>query len=227
MKPARYAGLAARGAFALAVLAAVCASIARAVPLSVEELTRICAEADDSSHCGRLVEAVQLPRLPNLAVRDKSDLRVSLYPSGTVTFTDVEAINGGRSYSLWDFISEINAVVLYVSDGDDATFLLVQRATGRKIELPSDPKLSPDRSRLVTADFCERRCTNEVAVWRISRDIVRKELVWRPGAPWTDAVATWKDADTITLEYTLADATTRSRLSRRLADVDWVRATGP
>ena len=48
----------------------------------VEELTKVCAEADDASHCGRLVEAVQLPRLPSLAVRDKLDLRVSLYPSG-------------------------------------------------------------------------------------------------------------------------------------------------
>ena len=227
MKRARYAGFAARGAFAVAVLAALCAPIACAVPLSIEELTKICAEADDVSHCGRLVEAVQLPRLPNLAVRDKSDLRISLYPSGTVTFTDVEALTGGRSYSLWDFISEINAVVLYVTDGDDATFLLVQRTTGRKIELPSDPKLSPDRTRLVTADFCERRCTNEVVLWRVSRDSVRKELVWRPGAPWTDVVATWKDAETIALEYTLGDATTRSRLSRRVADVDWVRATGP
>src|SRR5438876_3020590 len=200
---ARPARLAARGAFAVAVLAALCAPLAHAVPLSIEELTKLCAEADDVSHCGRLVEAVQLPRLPNLAVRDQADLRVSLYPSGTVTFTDVEAQNGGRSYSLWDFISEINAVVLYVTDGDDATFLLVQRTTGRKIELPSDPKLSPDRSRLVTADFCERRCTNEVALWRVSRDSVRKELVWRPGAPWTDVVATWKDADTIALEYTV------------------------
>ena len=223
-------GIAARGTLAVAalfVLSALYAPAARSVPLSIEELTKLCAEADDVSHCGRLVEGVQLPRLPNLAVREKSDLRVSLYPSGTVTFTDAEAINGGRSYSLWDFISEINAVVLYVTDGDDATFLLVQRTTGRKVELPADPKLSPDRSRLVTADFCERRCTNEVALWRVSRDGVRKEFVWRPGAPWTDVVATWKDAETIALEYTVAGATTRSRLARRLADVDWVRPTGP
>ena len=224
---ARLARFAARGAFAIAVLAALAAPPARSVPLSAEELTKVCAEADDVSHCGRLVEAVQLPRLPNLAVREKSDLRISLYPSGTVTFTDVEAINGGRSYSLWDFISEINAVVLYVTDGDETTFLLVQRATGRKFELPSDPKVSPDRSRLVTADFCERRCTNEVAVWRVSRDGVRKEAVWRPGAPWTDVVATWKDTDTISLEYTVADATARSRLSRRLADAGWTRPTDP
>jgi hypothetical protein len=154
--------------------------MAGAVPLTAEELVRVCAEADDAAHCGRLVEEVQLPRLPNLAVRDKLDLRVSLYPSGIATFTDTETLHGGRSYSLWDFMSEINAVVLYVTDGDDASFTLLQRTNGRKFDLPSDPKLSPDRQRLVTADFCERRCVNELALWRVTKDGVRKELTWRP-----------------------------------------------
>jgi hypothetical protein len=225
--PPQHAGFAAFGVFGVSVLAALCASSAYSVPLSVEELTKLCAEAEDIAHCGRLVEGVQLPRLPNLAVRENSDLKISLYPSGSVTFTDIEAVSGARSYSLWDFLSEINAVVLYVTDGDDATFLLVQRTTGRKTELPADPKLSPDRARLVTADFCERRCTNEVALWRVSRDGVRKELVLRPGAPWTDVVATWKDAESLAIEYTAAGTATRSRLSRRLADADWVRPPAP
>jgi hypothetical protein len=220
----RHAGFAARGTFAVAMLLAMSA---QAVPLTVEELTKLCAEADDASHCGRLVEGVQLQRLPNLAVRDRSALRVSLYPSGTATFTDTEAINGGRSFSLWDFMSEINAVVLYVTDGDDATFTLLQRTTGRKVELPADPKLSPDRARLVTADFCERRCSNELATWRVTRDGVRKELSWRPREAWSDAVATWKDADTVAIEYSVAGGQTRSRLSRRLADADWVRPQAP
>jgi hypothetical protein len=220
----RYAGFAARGALAVAVLVTMAA---HAVPLTVEELTKLCAEADDAAHCGRLVEGVQLPRLPNLAVRDQSALRVSLYPSGTATFTDTEALNGGRSYSLWDFMSEINAVVLYVTDGDDASFTLLQRTTGRKVELPADPKLSPDRARLVTADFCERRCSNELATWRVTRDGVRKELSWRPRETWSDAVATWKDADTVAIEYSVPGGQTRARLSRRLADADWARPPVP
>ncbi len=223
----RFAGFAARSSLTVTLLAALCAPPVHSVPLSVEELTKVCAEAEDASHCGRLVEGVQLPRLPNLAVREISDLKVSLYPSGSVTFTDIEAVSGGRSYSLWDFLSEINAVVLYVTAGDDASFLLLQRTTGRKTELPADPKLSPDRSRLVTADFCEHRCTNEVALWRVARDGVRKELVLRPSAPWTDVVATWRDADTVAIEYTVAGAATRSRLSRRVADAEWVRAPAP
>ncbi len=33
-------------------------------------------------------------------------------------------------------MSEINAVVLYVTEGDDARFTLIQRTTGRKTDLP-------------------------------------------------------------------------------------------
>jgi hypothetical protein len=92
-----FARLAVRGALAaLALFAAA----AQAVPLTPEELAKVCANAEDSSHCGRLVEDVQLKRLPNLAVRDGPTLRVSLYPPGTVTLADTEALNGGRSQPL-------------------------------------------------------------------------------------------------------------------------------
>jgi hypothetical protein len=212
---------------AVALAALLSASIAGAVPLTAEELAKVCGQADDSAHCGRLVEEVQLPRLPNLAVRDKAELRVSLYPSGVATFTDTETLHGGRSYSLWDFMSEINAVVLYVTDGDDASFTLLQRTTGRKFDLPSDPKLSPDRRRLVTADFCERHCVNELALWRVTKDGVHKELSWRPRETWADAVATWKDAQTILIDHALAGSDKRATLTRKLADTDWVRVPGP
>jgi hypothetical protein len=215
---------AARGALAVAV---ALSAVAHAVPLTPDELAAICAQAEDSPHCGRLIEATQLKRLPNLAVRDGATLRVSLFPSGTATFADTDALNGGRSHSLWDYLSEINSVVLYTTDGDDVTFTLLQRATGRKTELPADPKASPDRARLVTADFCAKRCVNELAVWRVTRDGVRKEASWKPPEAWTDAVAAWKDADTLTIEYTVAGAQARSRLDRRLADPTWIRAAAP
>ena len=211
-------------ATAAAFAASLSVSVALAVPLTPEELAKVCASADDPAHCGRLVEEVQLRRLPNLAVRDKLELRVSLYPSGVATFTDTETLHGGRSYSLWDFMSEINAVVLYVTDGDDASFTLLQRANGRKVELPSDPRLSPDRQRLVTADFCGQRCLNELALWRVTRDGVRKELSWRPKEVWDDAVATWRDPQTVVVDYSVAGSDKRATLARKIADTDWVRA---
>ena len=55
---------------------------------------------------------------------------------------------------------------------------------------------------------------NELAVWRVTRDGVRKELVWRPPSPWADAVATWKNAETLTIDYMPAG---REPIERRAA----------
>jgi len=211
----------------VALAVALGAPRAHAVPLAPEELLGICAQADNPAHCGRLVEDVQLKRLPTLAVRDGTTLKVSLYPAGTVSFTDTEAVNGGRSYSLWDYFSEINAVVLYVTDGDDALFAVVQRTTGRKTEMPADPRISPDRARLVTADFCERRCANELAVWRVSRDGIHKESWWKPAETWSDAAATWKTSETLAIDYALAGGQARLKFERRLSDPGWLRSSAP
>src|SRR5215831_18133768 len=182
--------------FRAIVAAACCASpLAIGAPLSNDELAQVCAEADGVADCGRLVEAVQLKRLPNLARREGNALMVSLYPSGTATFTDGEGGEAGRSYSLWDYLDGINAVLLYTIAGDVTTFTLLQRTSNRRTELPTEPQLAPDRQRLVTADVCETRCSNEIAVWRVTREGVRKELAWSPGPAWTDAVAKWKDAE--------------------------------
>ena len=224
MAPFESARSTVRGALAALALVAVPAD---AVPPSPEELARICANAEDSAHCGRLVEEVQLKRLPNLAVRDGAALRVSLYPSGTAILADTEALNGGRSYSLWDYISELNAVVLYTTDGDDVSFTVLQRASGRKTELPSDPKVSPDRAYIVTADFCEKRCVNELALWRVTRDAIQKALTWKPREAWADAVANWKTPQTVAIEYSVAGSDKRSVIERRLDDPSWVRASAP
>jgi len=211
----------------LAVIALVTVRIATALPLSTEEIAVTCAHAEGTAHCGRLVEEVQLKRLPKLAARDGATLKVQLYPAGVATFTDTEAQNGGRSYSLWDYLDPINAVLLYTTDGDVITFTLLQRASGRRTELPIEPKLSPDRQRLVTADFCAKQCVNELAVWRVTREGVHKEAAWKPAEPWADAGASWRDPDTIVVEYTPAGAAGPGTLVRRLDDAGWRRLTPP
>jgi hypothetical protein len=209
------------------ITAAITAAPAAAAPVSRDEVATLCAQADGANHCGRLVEEAQLKRLPSLAVRDGATLKVSLYPAGVATFADTDALNGGRSYSLWDYLDGINAVLLYTTDGDTVTFTLLQRINGRRVELPTEPKVAPDRQRLVTADFCATRCVNELAVWRVTRDGVRKELSWKPAQAWTDAAATWKDAETLAVEFTPAGATGPSTLERRLGDSGWTRAAAP
>ena len=206
---------------ALAAAACCAASLALAAPLSNTELTEICAQADDPVHCGRLVEAVQLKRLPNLARRDGGVLTVSLYPAGSAVFTDSADPVGGRSYSLWDYLDGINAVLVYTTAGDTTTFTLLQRTTNRRVELPTEPQLAPDRAHLVTADVCEAQCSNEIAVWRVTRESVHKELTWSPGAAWTDAAAKWKDAATLSFEYVGAEG--QGIAEKKLDDPAWKR----
>ena len=192
-----------------------------AAPLSNDEIAEICAKADDPAECARLVETVQLKRLPNLARRDGNTLTVTLYPSGSATFSDSDDPVTGRAYSLWDYLDTINAVVLYTTQGDTASFTLLQRTTNRRTELPTEPQLAPDRQHLVTADICQGHCSNEIAVWRVARDGVRKELTWSPGPAWTDAVARWKSADTLSFEYVGPNG--QGTAEKKIGDPAWKR----
>jgi len=200
-----------------------------ATPLTHAEIEQLCGEAEDQTHCGRLIEGVQMKRLPGLAQRNGDTLLVTLYPSGSTSFVDSTDAVSGRAYSLWDSLDPINSVVLYTTQADNISFTLLQRATNRRIELPNEPVLSPDRQRLLTADFCPSQCVNQLAVWRVSKDGVRKELVWAPKDVLAVGAATWKDPDTVMLEFTVGDADhpTERKLERKLSDPGWQRVAAP
>lgn len=196
---------------------------AQAAPLTRAEIETACTGAEDAAHCGRLIETLRLPRLPGLARRDGNKLIVSLFPSGSTAFTDSDDPVNGRSYSLWDYLDGINSVVIYVTAGDNASFALLQRTTGRLVDLPAEPRLSPDRQRLAVVDVCAQHCGNEIAVWRVTRDGFRKELRWTPGTAWSDAGATWSDADTLQIEFNVDPAGAAATIARKLSDPTWTR----
>jgi len=198
-------------------------SAALAEPVSRERMMELCASVEGPAHCARIVEAEQLKALPDLAKRDGDTLTVRLFPSGTRLLVDSLASNNERSYALWDYWSPINAVVLFVASGDDVSYAVLQRASGQLTTLPAEPVLAPDRQRLAVADFCSRKCTNEVTVWRVTRDGVRKELTYKPPADWTDVTVAWKDEDTLVLQYDPAGGGDRKSVDRKLAANDWKR----
>jgi hypothetical protein len=214
-----------RRAASIVGLATFAVSLAHALPLSQAEVTKLCNEAEGLAHCGRLVEAEQLKRLPGLAVRDGNTLRISLFPAGQVTFTDVDTLAGGSSFALWDHYSGINATLLFTTKDDDASFVLLQRATGKQTPLPSEPALAPDRQRLATADFCETRCENRLVVWRISRDGAVREAEWKPADAWADAAVRWQDSTTLVVEYTPVGASESKTLERKLGEPGWTPLT--
>jgi hypothetical protein len=205
----------------VAGLLAATFGIAHAAPPAPEDIAVICAGAEGQAHCGRLIEARQIARLPGLAVRDGDDLRIALYPSGTATFRDVVRVTGAQTYALWDALSGINAVVLFTTDGDRSGYLLVTRRDGRQYPLPAEPVLSPDRRYIATADFCAAGCVNEVALWRVTRDAVRKERALRPDAAWRDAAVDWNVDGSLTIDFQREGAGQRERMQLATTDPRW------
>ena len=197
-----------------------------AVAPTAAEVAALCADAEGRAHCGRRIEEAQMKKLPGLAMRDGDDLKVSLFPAGTTTFRDVVNREGEKSFALFDYLDRINAVVLYTTEGDHSGFLLLQRANGRRYPLPAIPVLAPDRQHLATADFCAEHCTNEVVVWRVTREALLRELVWRPKAAWGDASVEWKDATTLIIDCTPPGEEKNCRVERSLDAADWIRAGG-
>jgi len=196
---------------------------AAAAPPTPAELTKLCADAEDQAHCGRLVEATQLKRLGRIVERNGDELRITLSPGGVTVFRDAVNIIGARTYAVWDYIADLDTVVLFATNGDRTEFWLVQRRGGAETRMPSEPAISPDRKRFATADFCPELCDNEVAIWRIGPEGARKESAWSPADRWTDASVAWKNADTIGVEYEPASGTELRTLERRLNDPSWRR----
>ena len=206
-------------ALATLALPPICA----AAPPTPGELTKLCSNAEDQAHCGRLVEARQLPKLKAFAVREGDELKIALLPAGMATFRDAVNIIGARSYAVWDYIEDLETVVLFATEGDRSEYWIVARRGGGEFRIPSEPVLAPGHQRFATADFCADGCDNELAVWRIDGNGVRKELTWRPSETWADAGITWKGPETLAIEYTGANASSPRILERRINDASWTR----
>ena len=194
-----------------------------AAPLPQQRVMELCAQVESPGHCGRRIEAEQLKVLPNLATRDGDTLKVTLFPAGTREFIDTIVGADSRAYAVWDYWSNVNAVVLFITEGDKLAYGVLQRANGQLTLVPAEPALAPDRQRLVVADFCASDCTNELSVWRITRDGIRKEAGFMPAKPWSDVTADWTKDDTVMLRYTVPGEDKPRTLNMPLASSDWRR----
>ncbi|MFO1415470.1 MAG: hypothetical protein U1F10_16515 [Burkholderiales bacterium] len=202
-------------------LAVVAAAAAHAVPPTPERVTELCNNAESPAHCGRIIEAEQLKALPNLATRTGDTLKVSLYPAGTREFVDSLAASAEKSYALWDYWNPVNAVVLFVASGDNINYAVLQRASGALTTLPAEPFLAQDRQRVAVADFCPKGCTNELTVWRVTREGLVRELSYKPPVAWADVTVAWKDPDTLTISYTAQGSDAPRTVERKLTAADW------
>lgn len=196
-------------------------ALAHAVPIARADLVALCANAEDQAQCGRLVEARQLRALPRIAERNGDELRVSLVPFGLSVFHDTINFRGARTYAVWDYLEHFDTLVLFTTVGERTGFLLVQRRSGEEYRVPSEPVIAPDDRHFATADFCEQECDNEVAIWRIDRQSLRKEATWSPPAAWSNVSVTWRGGNAVVVEYSPRDDPRMQTIERRLDDPSW------
>jgi hypothetical protein len=199
-------------------MAAGCMSSALATPPTPARVAELCRDADGPAHCARLIEAEQLRTLPSLAKRDGDTLRVTLFPSGARELVDTETLQGAKTFALWDYWSPVNTVILLTTNLDRTGFALLQRATDRLTPVPAEPILSPDRLRVAVADFCAGSCDNEISVWLIGRDGVRRESAWKPVETWNDVTLTWRDSETLAIEYSRPGQPQPQKMLRSITD---------
>lgn len=196
-------------------------ALAHAAPIARADLVALCADVEDQAQCGRLVEARKLRALPGIAERNGDELRVSLVPFGLSVFHDTINFRGARTYAVWDYLEHFDTLVLFTTVGERSGFLLVQRRSGEEYRVPSDPVIAPDDRHFATADFCEHECDNEVAIWRIDRQSLRKEATWSPPVAWSNVSVSWRGADTVVIEYSPVDDPRLQTIARRLDDPSW------
>jgi hypothetical protein len=204
-----------------ALVAVAFSALAHAAPIPRGELIALCADAEDQAQCGRLVEARKLRALPGIAERNGDELRVSLVPFGLSVFHDTINFRGARTYAVWDYLEHLDTLVLFTTVGERTGFLLVSRHSGGEYRVPSEPVIAPDERRFATADFCEKECDNEVAIWHIDGQKVRKEAAWSPPLAWSNVSVTWKGNDAIVLEYSQPTDLEPRTIERRLDDPSW------
>jgi hypothetical protein len=212
-----------RCARAVACAALVHAAGVNAAPPTAAELAKVCGNAEDQAQCGRLIEARQLPKLRSVASREGDALRIELLPVGSTVFRDAINIIGARSYAVWDYVEDLESVVLFATNGDRTEFWWVQRRGGGEFRIPAEPVLAPGHRQFATADFCAQDCDNEIAVWRIDASGVHKALAFAPNELWQDASVVWKNANTLAIEYRRASDTAPLMVERRLDDASWIR----
>ncbi len=180
---------------------------ALASPLSQQEIVNLCGDAQDPTHCGRLVEEVQLKRLPNLARRDGDALIVSPLPVGD------SYLQGQRRSDRWTFVQPLGLPRLHqrrrplLDRGrcDD----IHTRATNDERAIRSARRSAPVAGQAAHRHpwMCARRNAPTKSQYGASApESLRKELTWEPGSAVGGRCRDWKDGNTLAIEYNAAGA---------------------
>ena len=87
---------------------------------------------------------------------------------------------------------------------DNDYFLIVELDRGTQVRVPAEPLLASDNQRFVVGDFCDKGCGNQIQLWRIDRNRAVREKTFKPRERWYETDVAWRDASSLTVEYSIA-----------------------
>lgn len=163
--------------------AASASSEIRAWPSYRDVPHRICMYQTNTHECARAVEAFQLRHgHPRLARRDSAF--VIQLPGGDSAMVEDRPGDrygvGSVSHSYLGYLPALAQHLLEIQYYEGGDFLLVDATTGRRQEIPSLPRVSPDGRRFaVFSSAMDTYASNALQIWRASETGLRLE--WEAG----------------------------------------------
>ena len=187
----------------------VASGIVFAAPPAHEAIIKACDEAETAAQCERVLEKEQLKQFPTVGIRDGNALRFPRPGQQAVEFRDSgdpENENGAdyRWHSFWDFWPHANIAIVSVTARDNDYFLIVELDRGTQVRVPAEPLLASDNQHFVVGDFCDKGCGNQIQLWRIDRNRAVREKTFKPRERWYETDVAWRDASSLTVEYSIA-----------------------
>ena len=188
-----------------------------AAPPTAEAIIKACDEAESASQCERVLEREQIKQFPGLATRDGPALRLATKPGmPAVELRDIGHPDNESAdfkwHSLWDYWAPSKIAIVSVTTRDVDHFLVMQLDRAMQVKVPSEPILSPDSQRFFVTDFCDKGCANNIQVWKLDLTRAVREKTFKPRERWYEVDVSWRDASSLTTEYSVAAP------RRRLAD---------
>lgn len=162
----------------------------------------LCAGILNWGDCGRVVEAAQLARYPQIR-RDSTGLHLPIEGGSLAVLADSRDDSSGSAgvvvHTLVRVLDDIDAYLVAVHYYEGGAFLLVSRQTGKLTKIDVAPAISPDRRRLVTASWSgfAGYGADRLRIYELDGDSLLLEWEYEPEGEWVIEKAGWLNDSTV------------------------------
>ncbi|MDD5126306.1 LamG-like jellyroll fold domain-containing protein [Methylovulum sp.] len=205
-------------------------------PLTEQEIRQICRIADTakdgtvpslaqapqaSEKSGILIEEQALTTIaPDLVKREGQTLRLRLKNGQFHNLKNREESNedGGRDYHFQAHLPDLHSYLVWISESEGNSLLLVDTSTGAETEIWGNPVISPDHKRFLTfsMDMEASFIANGIQIWndQVSKFVSEYDQEYND---WGPSEVKWIDNSTISITKNIPDTKTGGNYREAIA----------